>query len=197
MQDMAVSNDGRQAQLRALLGEDMVLTDAADMRRFCRDWPGDVENEAVAVLRPRSTADVSAAVKACRSLGLGIVAQGGNTGLVRAGVPDGLGDVVVLSLERMNAIRQIDPDDFSAVVEAGCVLAEMKERLAEKGMFFPLALGAQGSCRIGGNVSTNAGGVNVLRYGMTRELVLGAGGGPAGRQRVQRPFNSAQGQSRR
>jgi FAD/FMN-containing dehydrogenase len=116
---------------------------------------------------------VQAAVKACRDLGLKIVPQGGNTGLVLGGIPDEPERQVVLSLERMNRIRNIDSDDFSAVVEAGCVLAELKDAIAEKGMFFPLALGAQGSCRIGGNVSTNAGGINVLRYGMTRELVLG------------------------
>jgi FAD/FMN-containing dehydrogenase len=101
------------------------------------------------------------------------VPQGGNTGLVLGGIPDDEQRQVVLSLERMNRIRDIDSDDFSAIVEAGCILAELKDVIAERGMFFPLALGAQGSCRIGGNVSTNAGGINVLRYGMTRELVLG------------------------
>lgn len=163
----------RQVTLRQALGTDMVLTDPDAMQRFCRDFPGDVENAAVAVLRPRSTEEVSLAVKTCSSLNLGIIPQGGNTGLVQGGVPDGQSDVVILSLERMNRIRQVDPDDFSAIVEAGCILLEMKNQLAERGMFFPLSLGAQGSCWIGGNVSTNAGGVNVLRYGMTRELVLG------------------------
>ncbi len=151
----------------------MVLVQRPDMLRYCRDWPGDVENSAVAVVRPRSTEEVAAAVKACGSLGLAIIPQGGNTGLVQGGVPDGRDNLVILSLERMNRIRHIDPDDFSAVVEAGCILSELKDKLVAEGMFFPLALGAQGSCRIGGNVSTNAGGVNVLRYGMTRELVLG------------------------
>lgn len=166
-------NTDRQAALRQVLGADMVLTDPDAMQRFCRDFPGDIENVAIAVLRPRTTEEVSQAVKMCRSLGLGIIPQGGNTGLVQGGVPDGQSDVVILSLERMNNIRQVDPDDFSAIVEAGCILLEMKTQLAAQGMFFPLSLGAQGSCRIGGNVSTNAGGVNVLRYGMTRELVLG------------------------
>ncbi|NKB79586.1 FAD-binding oxidoreductase [Brucella daejeonensis] len=156
-----------------MLGKNMVLVQRPDMLRYCRDWPGDVENSAVAVVRPRSTEEVAAAVKACGSLGLAIIPQGGNTGLVQGGVPDGRDNLVILSLERMNRIRHIDPDDFSAVVEAGCILSELKDKLVAEGMFFPLALGAQGSCRIGGNVSTNAGGVNVLRYGMTRELVLG------------------------
>lgn len=159
--------------LCAILGDDLVLTKAEDMLRYCMDWHGDVTSGAVAVIRPRSTADVQAAIKACRELGLSIVPQGGNTGLVLGGTPDEPEQQVVLTLERMNRIRDIDSDDFSAVVEAGCILAELKDAIADKGMFFPLALGAQGSCRIGGNVSTNAGGINVLRYGMTRELVLG------------------------
>jgi FAD/FMN-containing dehydrogenase len=163
----------RRLSLRTRLGEDAVLTETDEMLRYCRDWHGDVTSGAVAVLRPRSTADVAAAVIACGALGLSIVPQGGNTGLVLGAIPDAPDGQVILSLERMNRIRSIDADDFSAVVEAGCILSELKDAIADKGMFFPLALGAQGSCRIGGNVSTNAGGINVLRYGMTRELVLG------------------------
>lgn len=160
-------------RLIAALGQDAVLIDPDDVARYCRDWHGDVTTGAIAVLRPRSTAEVAEAVTACSKFGLGIVPQGGNTGLVLGGIPDAPDHQVVLSLERMSAIRSIDPDDFSAVVEAGCILSTFKDAVAEKGMFFPLALGAQGTCRIGGNVSTNAGGINVLRYGMTRELVLG------------------------
>lgn len=162
-----------QASLTASLGEELVLTDTTDMVRYCRDWHGDVSSGAVAVIRPRNVEDVAVAVRLCAELGLAIVPQGGNTGLVLGGVPDAPDRQVVLSLERMNAIRAIDTEDFSAVVEAGCILSEFKDAVQEKGMFFPLSLGAQGSCRIGGNVSTNAGGINVLRYGMTRELVLG------------------------
>lgn len=163
----------RQASLIEALGRDTVLVDPEEMLRFCRDWHGDVNSGAIAVLRPRSTADVCAAVRLCGELGISIIPQGGNTGLVLGAIPDQPEVQVILSLERMNTVRSIDADDFSAVVEAGCVLSEIKDRIAEKGMFFPLALGAQGSCRIGGNVATNAGGINVLRYGMTRELVLG------------------------
>lgn len=167
---VVVGSDGiehgaaRCAEARAL-GIGIVLTDPDAMQRFCRDFSGDVEHRAVAVLRPRSTEEVTFAVKACRALELGTIPQGG--------VSDGNNVRVILSLECMNRIRQVDLDDFSAIVEAGCVLLEMKCQLASQGMFFPLALGAQGSCRIGGNVSTNAGSVNVLRYAMTRELVLG------------------------
>ncbi|TBN11563.1 FAD-binding oxidoreductase [Agrobacterium cavarae] len=169
----AQSREELQASLKAGLGEGLVLTDAAEMVRYCRDWHGDVSSSAVAVIRPRNVEDVAATVRLCAELGLAIVPQGGNTGLVLGGVPDAPDHQIVLSLERMNAIRAIDTDDFSAVVEAGCILSEFKDAVQEKGMFFPLSLGAQGSCRIGGNVSTNAGGINVLRYGMTRELVLG------------------------
>ncbi len=167
------SREELQASLTASLGDELVLTDTTDMVRYCRDWHGDVSSGAVAVIRPRNVEDVAAAVRLCAELGLAIVPQGGNTGLVLGGVPDAPDRQVVLSLERMDAIRAIDTDDFSAVVEAGCILSEFKDAVQEKGMFFPLSLGAQGSCRIGGNVSTNAGGINVLRYGMTRELVLG------------------------
>ncbi|WP_296080854.1 FAD-binding oxidoreductase [uncultured Agrobacterium sp.] len=167
------SREELQASLTASLGNELVLTNATDMVRYCRDWHGDVSSGAVAIIRPRNVEDVAAAVRLCAELGLAIVPQGGNTGLVLGGVPDAPDRQVVLSLERMNAIRSIDTEDFSAVVEAGCILSEFKDAVQEKGMFFPLSLGAQGSCRIGGNVSTNAGGINVLRYGMTRELVLG------------------------
>ncbi|MFD1744883.1 FAD-binding oxidoreductase [Rhizobium helianthi] len=154
------------------LGDDLVLH-GPEVERYCRDWHGDITSGAIAVIRPRSTKDVSEAVKAVRDLGLSIVPQGGNTGLVLGATPDEPERQVVISLERMSAIRRIDADDFSAVVEAGAILAEFKDKVEQAGLYFPLSLGAQGSCRIGGNVSTNAGGINVLRYGMTRELVLG------------------------
>lgn len=154
------------------LGPDLVLVGPA-VEGYCRDWHGDVTTGAVAVVRPRNTEEVSQAVRAIGALGLTVVPQGGNTGLVLGATPDQPGSQVVISLERMTAIRRIDGDDFSAVIEAGVILSEFKDRVEEAGLYFPLALGAQGSCRIGGNVSTNAGGINVLRYGMTRELVLG------------------------
>lgn len=160
-------------RLAAKLGNDLVLADGEGMDRYLRDWHRDTVGAAVAVIRPRSVTDVANAVLASRDLGLAIVPQGGNTGLVHGALPQSPSDHVVLSLERLNRIRTIAPDDFSMTVEAGCILSAAKECAAESGMFFPLALGAQGSCQIGGNVSTNAGGINVLRYGMTRDLVLG------------------------
>lgn len=165
--------DELQQALADALGSDLVLTNTQDMERYCSDWHGDVKSGAIAVIRPRTTQDVSQAVKTCADLNLAIIPQGGNTGLVLGATPDNPTSQVVISLERMNRVRSIDSDDFSAVVEAGCILSECKDAVAKEGMFFPLSLGAQGSCRIGGNVSTNAGGINVLRYGMTRELVLG------------------------
>ncbi|RUZ76008.1 FAD-binding oxidoreductase [Mesorhizobium sp. M7A.F.Ca.US.006.01.1.1] len=155
------------------LGQDLVLSDSDATQKYCRDWMGDVDTSAVAVLRPRSPADVSRAVVACGQLGLGIVPQGGNTGLVLGALPDDPSRQVILSLERLNRIRAIEPADFAAVVEAGCILANVKDAVAERGLFFPLALGAQGTCQIGGNVSTNAGGLNVLRYGMARDQIFG------------------------
>lgn len=168
----AVPTEDHVRALQAALGPEVVLS-GPDVTRYCRDWHGDVSTGAVAVLRPRSTSEVSACVRAAAARGLSVVPQGGNTGLVLGAVPDDPARQVVLSLERMTRVRSIDAEDFSAVVEAGAILSEFKDRVEEAGMFFPLALGAQGSCRIGGNVSTNAGGINVLRYGMTRELVLG------------------------
>lgn len=164
--------DGLQKALGAELAADLVLS-GPDMAPYCRDWHGDVQSDALAVLRPRDTAQVSACLRAASAMGLGVVPQGGRTGLVLGAVPDTPARQVVLSLERMNRIRRIDADDFTAEVEAGVVLQTLKDRLADAGLFFPLALGAQGSCQIGGNLSTNAGGLNVLRYGMTRDLVLG------------------------
>jgi FAD/FMN-containing dehydrogenase len=166
------SAEGLAERLSQLLGQDLVLA-GPEVTRYCRDWHGDVTTGAVAVIRPRTTQDVSAAVRAVADLGLSLVPQGGNTGLVLGAMPDDPAGQVVISLERMTAIRRLDADDFSAVVEAGAILSDFKDKVEAAGLYFPLALGAQGSCRIGGNVSTNAGGINVLRYGMTRDLVLG------------------------
>ena len=125
------------------------------------------------VVRPASTAEVAAVVRICAEAGLPIVPQGGNTGLVGGGVPPTDRDNIVLALGRMNRIRAIDPVNFTMTVEAGCVLAHLHEAAAEVDRLFPLSLGAEGSCQIGGNLSTNAGGIAVLRYGNTRELTLG------------------------
>jgi FAD/FMN-containing dehydrogenase len=125
------------------------------------------------VIRPASTREVAEVVRICAKSRLRIVPQGGNTGLVGGGVPSEDGDNIVLAPSRMNRIRAIDPVNFTMTVEAGCVLAQLQEAAAEADRLFPLSLGAEGSCQIGGNLSTNAGGIAVLRYGNTRELTLG------------------------
>jgi FAD/FMN-containing dehydrogenase len=125
------------------------------------------------LLRPACTAEVSALLELCHAASVPVVPQGGNTGLVGAGVPDASGRLVVLSLSRLDRIRELDPLNDTVTVEAGCVLETVQNAAAEVNRLFPLALGAQGSCQIGGNLSSNAGGVNVLRYGMARALVLG------------------------
>jgi FAD/FMN-containing dehydrogenase len=125
------------------------------------------------VVRPASTEEVAAVVRICAEAKLPIIPQGGNTGLVGGGVPPEDGQNIVLALGRMNQIRAIDPVNFTMTVEAGCILAHLHEAAAEVDRLFPLSLGAEGSCQIGGNLSTNAGGIAVLRYGNTRDLVLG------------------------
>jgi FAD/FMN-containing dehydrogenase len=125
------------------------------------------------VVRPASTAEVAAVVGVCAAAKLAIVPQGGNTGLVGGSVPPTDRDNIVLALGRMNRIRTIDTNNFTMTVEAGCILADLQRAAAEADRLFPLSLGAEGSCQIGGNISTNAGGIAVLRYGNTRELTLG------------------------
>jgi FAD/FMN-containing dehydrogenase len=159
--------------LRQVLGPGGVLDGDGDLSRYSRDWSGDHFGAPLAVLRPSGTEEVREIVRRCAAAGAPLVPQGGHTGLVAAATPSADGRELVLSLERMNRIRRIDPLDFSMVAEAGCILADVKAAAAEADLFFPLTLGAQGSCQIGGNIATNAGGLNVLRYGMTRELVLG------------------------
>lgn len=161
------------AHLIEALGVEVILSDPDAMEKYLHDWHGDATGSALAIIRPRSTDEVSAAMRVCGELGLKVVPQGGNTGLVLGALPQSAADHAVISLERLNKVRSVRADDFSMTVEAGCILSVAKERAAAEGLFLPLALGAQGSCQIGGNVSTNAGGINVLRYGMMRDLVLG------------------------
>ncbi|MER7559278.1 FAD-binding oxidoreductase [Nocardioides sp. NPDC126508] len=159
--------------LRAALGESAVLTDPVEMAAYVTDWTGSFTGTALAVVRPASTSEVATAVRLCAAAGVGVVPQGGNTGLVGGGVPDSGGDQVVLSLGRMRRVRDVDPVADTLVVEAGTPLATVQEAAAAAGRLFPLSLGSEGSSTIGGTIATNAGGTAVLRYGMMRELVLG------------------------
>lgn len=157
----------------AIVGPAQVLIAAADIEPYVVDWRGRYRGRARAVVRPGSTGEVAALVALCREGGIPIVPQGGNTGLVGGGTPDDRGDAVVMSLRRMRRVRALDADNATLTVEAGLTLAEVQQAASEAGFLFPLSLASEGSCTIGGNLSTNAGGVAVLRYGNARDLVLG------------------------
>ena len=159
--------------LGEIVGAGNVLTAPEDTKPYFTDWRRQYRAAAECVVRPGSTAEVAAVVALCAREAAAIVPQGGNTGLVGGSVPTGTGREVVVSLSRMNRIRALDTLNDTATVEAGCVLAAIQQAAAQAGRLFPLSLAAEGSCQIGGNLSTNAGGVNVLRYGTAREQVLG------------------------
>ena len=158
--------------LRSVVGAAFVLTEG-DLTAYEVDWRKRYRGRALAVVRPGSTTEVSGVIKACAAHGVAVVAQGGNTGLVGGSVPDASGSQVLLSLARMNRIRHIDPTNLTMTVDAGCVLQAVQEAAAEQALLYPLSLAAEGSCTIGGNLATNAGGTQVLRYGNARELCLG------------------------
>ena len=160
-------------QLKAVAGPQGYLDLPADVAAYCHSWRDDVQGVTPLVLRPKSTAEAAALVKLCARLGVPMVPQGGRTGLTGATQPHGDGSEVVISTERMTRIVDLDLLNDTITVEAGVVLAQIQARADAAGRLFPLSLGAQGSCRIGGNLSTNAGGAQVLRYGNTRNLVLG------------------------
>ncbi|MDR6397414.1 FAD/FMN-containing dehydrogenase [Herbaspirillum seropedicae] len=168
----AAMNEFLQA-CRAAIGAPHVLTDAHDTAGYLTDQRGRYTGRALAVLRPADRAEVAAVVRLCAQFAVPLVPQGGNTGLVLGSVPDQQGNAVVLSLRRLNRIRAVDALNNTITVESGCVLQDLQEQAAAAGRLFPLSLAAEGSCTIGGNLSTNAGGTGVLRYGNTRELCLG------------------------
>ncbi len=158
---------------RAIIGPDYVLTAAADTAPFLTDWRGRFTGQALAVLRPGSVDEVAQLVKACAGHRVPLVPQGGRTGLVLGSVPDASGTSVVLSLARLDRVRALDPVNRTITADAGCILQTIQEAAAAEDCLFPLSLAAEGSCSIGGNLSTNAGGTSVLRYGNARELCLG------------------------
>ncbi len=158
--------------LRAAVGEQQVLTDD-DAAPYLSDWRGRYSGKALAVVRPGSTEEVAAVVRLCAGSGVPVVPQGGNTGLCGGATPDGSARAVVVCLQRLNRIRSLDLDNDTMEVEAGCVLQVVQEAARDAGRLFPLSLAAEGSCTIGGNLATNAGGTQVLRYGTMRKLTLG------------------------
>ncbi len=159
--------------LAQIVGDGAIKTDPHDVHPHVTEWRGVVEGKTPAVVQPAHTAEVAAILRYCNDAGIGVVPQGGNTGLCGGAVPDRSGKQIVLSLSRLNTIRNVDPNDFSMVAEAGCVLGRLQDAARSVNRLFPLSLGAEGSCQIGGNLSTNAGGINVVRYGTARSQVLG------------------------
>lgn len=161
------------AGLRDLVGDAHVLTAAADTAPYLTDWRGRYFGDALCVVRPATTEELSRVVRLCADAGLPMVPQGGNTGLCGGATPRaGQGEVLV-NLSRLNRIRTLDRDNASITVEAGCKLASVQAAARDAGLLFPLSLASEGSCEIGGNLSTNAGGVHVLRHGNARDQVLG------------------------
>ena len=159
--------------LTDILGADGVLTDAADIEPYLTDHRRLYRGRAEEVALPRSVEQISRLLAYCNDNRIGVVPHGGNTSYCGGATPDESGQQIVLSLKRLNRIRNVDPLNYSLVAEAGCILADVQRAADEADRLFPLSLGAEGTCQIGGNLSTNAGGTSVLRYGMMRELVLG------------------------
>lgn len=166
-------------QMRHIVGSAHVYTDG-DLTAWEQDWRQRSHGKALAVVRPAGTDEVARVVKTCADFlktnpgsGLSLVPQGGNTGLVVGSTPDESGHQIVLSLQRMNAVRSLDSANLTLTMEAGCILQNLQQRAEEESLLFPLSLASEGTCTIGGNLGTNAGGTQVLRYGNARDLCLG------------------------
>jgi FAD/FMN-containing dehydrogenase len=159
--------------LKSIVGEANIFTADEDVAPFCIDWRERYRGRARAVVRPGSTAEVAAVVRCCAEHSVPIVPQAGNTSLCGGATPHAAGDEVLISLSRLNRVRAVDKDNATMTVESGMALAAVQDAAAQAGLLFPLSLAAEGSCLIGGNLSTNAGGTAVLRYGNARDLVLG------------------------
>jgi FAD/FMN-containing dehydrogenase len=160
-------------RLNDIVGPAGLIRDADAMAPYLHEERGRYRGKTSLVVRPATTEDVAHVVTACAAAKIAIVPQGGNTGLCGGAVPDENGSEIIVNLGRMNKVRAIDPTNFTITVEAGCILADVQRAAADQNCLFPLSLGAEGSCQIGGNLATNAGGINVLRYGNARDLVLG------------------------
>lgn len=160
-------------RLAAIVGAQGLITDARDMEPYVVDWRRHYRGSTPAVVRPATTGEVAAVVKLCAETGTAIVPQGGNTGMCGGATPSAAGNQIVLALGRMNRIREVDTLNNTITADAGCILANIQLAAQDADRLFPLSLGAEGSCQVGGNLATNAGGINVLRYGNTRDLALG------------------------
>jgi len=160
-------------RLAAIVGATGLITDARDMEPYVVDWRRHYRGRTPAVVRPASTEEVAAVVKLCAETGTGIVPQGGNTGMCGGATPSAAGNEIVLALGRMNRVREVDTLNNTITADAGCILANLQQSAIAADRLFPLTLGAEGSCEIGGNLPTKAGGINGLRYGDNRDLALG------------------------
>jgi len=170
---MSALSEGFIRSLEQVVGSAGLIVDAESMQGYLSDWRQAYTGKAALVVRPASTEEVAAVVRLCHQARVALVPQGGNTGLCGGSIPDTSGEQVVLSLTRMTRIRAVDPANETITVEAGVILQRLQEAAAEAGRLFPLSLGAEGSCTVGGNLATNAGGTAVLRYGNMRDLTLG------------------------
>ncbi len=160
-------------QVLVELPAEIVVNDKDIINGYTTDFRKKYTGESPALLRPRSTEEVASIVKLCNLHNVALVPVGGNTGYCGGATPDESGQQLLISLQRMNKIREVDADNLSITVDAGCILSEIHEAAEQENLMFPLSLGSQQSCQIGGNISTNAGGVSAVRYGITRDLVLG------------------------
>lgn len=160
-------------QLKDIVGPKGWTSDKNTLEPHVTEWRGYFTGQTPLMVMPANTDEVSRVIAACAKAGVGVVPQGGNTGMCAGAIPDESGTQILLSMARMNRIRNVDADNFSIEVDAGCVLQTIQEAALDAGRYFPLSLGAEGSCQIGGNIATNAGGLNVIRYGTARALVLG------------------------
>ena len=160
-------------ELKAIVGDSGWSNDPDVLAPHLTEWRDRIRGDTSIMVSPQTTSQVSDIIKACAAARVAVVPQGGNTGLCGGAIPDSSGEQVLLSLSRLDTIRKTDVDDSSIVVDAGCILADVQQAARAVGRFFPLSLSAEGSCQIGGNLATNAGGINVLRYGTARQQVLG------------------------
>jgi FAD/FMN-containing dehydrogenase len=156
--------------LKAIINPRDFVTDEEKIKPSLTDWVGYADGKSSLMLTPRNTEEVSGILKLCSNYKIPIVPQGGNTGSVAGAIPNG---EIILNMTKMNSIREINPNDYTVTVDAGCILEKIHELAIESNRFFPLSIGSQGTCTIGGNISTNAGGISVLKYGNMRDLVLG------------------------
>jgi len=159
-------------KFRKIVGNKNVITNKNDMQKYLKEWRGVYTGVAGAIVKPKSTKEVSNILKFAYRENISCIPQGGNTGLVGGQIPFNK-DHIVISLERLNKIREINPTDLSVTVEAGLILSDLQKECDENNLIFPLSLASEGSCSLGGNIASNAGGVAVLYYGNTRELVMG------------------------